>query len=186
MIKKPKIISVFSIGGLTYAWSGITNTTNVEGAVVNHRPVNSRLSITCVVFLMFFVIGCSEKDTTKINSEVVGQGNVTDLLEQRVQGRWDALIQRDFERAYEFLTPAYRNAYDLGYYKRQFGDRVGWLSAEVKSIQQEGQVAQVIVSVRYKTLLPFAAANGQNVVESATFLSEKWIKEGEVWFYIKE
>jgi hypothetical protein len=135
---------------------------------------------------MFFMIGCSEKDTGVVDNKVSGEKVVTETLEQRVLGRWDALIQRDFERAYLFVTPAYRGVHDLKHYKKQFGDRVGWISAEVKSIQQKEQIAQVIVNLRYKALLPIADANGQNVVESATFLTEKWIQEGGVWFYIKE
>ena len=56
-------------------------------------------------------------------------------LKERVLARWKALIQRDFEAAYPFETPAYRAIYTPRQFLAQQGGQVDWRMANVKDIR---------------------------------------------------
>jgi len=105
-------------------------------------------------------------------------------LEQRVADRWDALVARNFELAYTYETPSFRQVYDLAQFKARFGERVKWAGASVRAVNDLGNgVAEVTVRLRYEAVVPIP---GMDVQRHEAVLKEKWLQEGGAWFHVTE
>lgn len=104
-------------------------------------------------------------------------------LRERVQARWDALIQRDFPTAYQFETPAYRDLYTEEDYLRGFGSTVIWEKAAVEQLAvDEEDAASVQVQLQYT--IPEYAVRGLPGVTSR--VTERWIQVDGEWWHVPE
>ena len=105
-------------------------------------------------------------------------------LKMRAEARWEALIKGDFEKAYMFSSPDYRNVVSLQQFRTRFGRTVEWRLARVDDIRYDSPtVASVMMGVTYRTYLP--GAKGEPFDNRKT-LTEKWLlKDGE-WWYINQ
>jgi hypothetical protein len=71
-------------------------------------------------------------------------------LVSRVETRWRALIARDFEAAYEFELPSYRERNSLEKFRGSFKSAVTWVVATVSEVRyDEPMIARVKVAVEY-------------------------------------
>jgi hypothetical protein len=105
-------------------------------------------------------------------------------LDSRVLGRWEALIDRDFEKAYGYFSPAYRKLFPLRHYLSRTGSSVDWISADIKDSQYAGTRAEVRVEVDYK--LDFPMEQGEGFGEISKELREIWLWVDGQWWYTDE
>lgn len=143
------------------------------GAVLGH------LVRILALLLLGIGAGCNGVEGDKPQ---LSQGNTqTDesQLSARAQARWDALIKGDFETAYGFTTPAYRQAFSLAHFRGGFGSGVQWKEARVLKADVAGDVAEVTVEVSYAVPVPAAKVT----YEDKQAVQEKWIKEDEMWWH---
>lgn len=101
-------------------------------------------------------------------------------LRQRVQGRWNALIQKDYAAAYPFELPVYRSAYSQEQYRSEFGDDIAWERVEIDRLLFEGDdVATVFLKMWYRP--------AKHVVEQMPLvnasMTEKWIRLEDQWWH---
>jgi len=99
-------------------------------------------------------------------------------LRERAQERWNAIVERDFAKAYEYETPEYRRAHTAERYAAQFGRAVKWHMATVGSVRYDSpQDAEVTVAV--ETSFPLGA--GQSA-RTTVDVKDKWrLIDGEWW-----
>lgn len=103
-------------------------------------------------------------------------------VSERAIQRWQALIARDIGEAYEFLSPAYRQAVSLDRYKSSIGGAVAWQDVEVKRVECKQDLCDVSLMIRYKYKNNTVAAD----FESSTVLEEKWVlSDGDWWYFQK-
>jgi hypothetical protein len=102
------------------------------------------------------------------------------LLRERVQARWQALINRDFDAAYQFGTPAYRAIYTIRQYRLQYGGQIDWQVANAKEIYYDDpNVARVAVEIFYGYVDP---DRDNKVSTMSNHVKETWLrKEGQWW-----
>ena len=101
-------------------------------------------------------------------------------LRQRVQGRWEALIRKDWAAAYLFEAPVFRAAYSLEQYQRNFGKDLVWEVAIVDRVVFEGdEVATVYVNVQYQMAKLIAG----EVHGFSSLVTEKWIRSDDQWWH---
>jgi hypothetical protein len=105
------------------------------------------------------------------------------MLSARVLERWNALIKGDFDAAYLFESPAYRNIYSVKQYGGRYGKAIKWKAASIDKIKfGEQDTAVVAVNITYSVFLP---ATG--TVETATrWLEEKWLRRDGKWWHAIE
>jgi hypothetical protein len=100
----------------------------------------------------------------------------TEVVKERSQARWDAMVKGDFKAGYRFLSPAgkaiYSEAqYEAGY-KRDF-----WTGADVEKVEcPTAELCVVDVRIAYK----FGGA------QMKTPLQEKWVKQDSDWWFVLE
>jgi uncharacterized protein YchJ len=135
---------------------------------VDEAMIRRYASVVFLVLIAVFVAGCTK-------------GKPEDILQQRVNERWQALIARDYQAAYALETPAFRAAYDLQAFRRRLGGLVEWSQAEVKEValSDEKDTAQVTVLASYTATTPFGAGDAY---ENTKPFEEQWIYlEGQWW-----
>jgi hypothetical protein len=96
-----------------------------------------------------------------------------DAVKARAQARWDALIRQDFDAAYVFLSPVYRDTVSLQSWKSRFRP-LGWRKVEVDSAACEGELCDVTLSLTY---------DARQMAGVVTPIREKWvIQQGQIWY----
>ncbi|ADE16670.1 conserved hypothetical protein [Nitrosococcus halophilus Nc 4] len=133
-------------------------------------PTYSRiLLVVPIIGLLFGLSGCSSPPP----EEEVGR---------RALERWQALIQGDFNRAYEYLSPGYRAVNSFELYRARIGKAVQWKEATLKNVSCADKACKVTVNIRYRYVGPRVES-----YEGESPVKEKWTQvEGEWWFLPKD
>ncbi len=103
-------------------------------------------------------------------------------LEDRVRGRWQAIIDRDFEAAYEFASPNYRAVFSKSMFIRNFSYSLDWqlTAVEVLAYDAEAAVASVAVRVMSKPIKQTSVSAQFGFMPST--VRERWVSiNGEWW-----
>lgn len=102
------------------------------------------------------------------------------LKEKSVQ-RWDLLIAHQAEKAYDFLSPGYRQTKDRASYAKEMTARpVRWSKVHYSSQECESDVCKVHLTVDYSINMGGPAG----VVKSSSFIVETWVKSEGKWWYL--
>ncbi len=102
-----------------------------------------------------------------------------DALRGRVETRWAALVSGDFDRAYEFETPAYRKIYTAQQFRASFGKDLRWKQARVIEIElEQPEVAAVVVEIEYS--IPIS---GRGMMEDKAVDTEAWLRVDGQWWH---
>ena len=122
-----------------------------------------------LVLLASTLTGCGEPKTPE------------QIVAERAQARWDALLAGDFETAYSFASPAYRSIVDaIGFQRRFGGGQVGWLGATVRQVECRDDVCEATVRIKFASLLP------PRMSDLETDDIERWVlDEGDWWIFLK-
>jgi hypothetical protein len=96
----------------------------------------------------------------------------------RASARWQALIARDYKGAYEYLSPASREAVSLSRYQERI-EAIEYRAATIERVECEAEVCRVFLRLTYD----FPPAKARGVV---TPLDESWIiDQGQAWFVFR-
>jgi hypothetical protein len=104
-----------------------------------------------------------------------------EVVAQRAQARWDALLAGDWARAYRYMAPSYRALVEEKRYANQFGGGAAWVAAKVVRVQCSDDRCKVVMEVTYRPILGMRA--GQTATSG---FDETWIREdGQWWMFQK-
>ncbi len=104
-----------------------------------------------------------------------------EIVAERAQARWDALVESEFDEAWTYMTPGFREHTDSrDYYVEMSSRSVQWTSAEVVSTECEQARCEVTVSVGYRIPSGPAQLSG---MESERRIKETWIGIDGKWWY---
>lgn len=102
------------------------------------------------------------------------------ILRDRVEGRWQALIARDFRSAYDFETPSYRAMNPFEKFHGRFGGAVIWHVVRIVEVRYDDPtVARVKVAVEYSAPTSW----GDQAAKATTHISETWLKRDGQWWH---
>jgi hypothetical protein len=100
------------------------------------------------------------------------------VVRQLATQRWQALLSRDFDKAYEFAVPSYRALKNADYYrKNREATPVKWIAAEVFGVECEAVKCVVRIQLESKPIVPF---NFQGNIVGG--IDETWVLEGGKWW----
>jgi len=111
-------------------------------------------------------------------------GAPQEQVRARAAERWSALVDRQFDKAYEYLTPGERQAVDAQSYAVRMATSAGtteWVKADVRDVACETEICQVQVGLTYIYRGSISAMQGQ---EMQDVLQEKWILVNGAWWYV--
>jgi hypothetical protein len=103
------------------------------------------------------------------------------VLRERSAQRWGLLIAHQADKAYDFLSPGYRQTKDRESYGKEMNARgVRWSKVHYESQECDADTCKVHLTVDYQVNLGGPAGN----VKSSGFLVETWVKVDGHWWYL--
>ncbi|HKL51069.1 MAG TPA: hypothetical protein VJ908_07870, partial [Wenzhouxiangellaceae bacterium] len=104
-----------------------------------------------------------------------------EVVTERAQARWDALVARNFDLAYTYHSPGFRAQTPASSYAALMLTRpVRWDNAKVRSVECDEDTCNVEVSLAYTAVgAPGVLAGMQNERP----INEMWVKLEEDWWY---
>lgn len=109
-------------------------------------------------------------------------------LEKKAVARWQAVIDKDFEKAYDYFSPGYKQIEDLDVYRLRIMKaqiKIQWTDVEFDKLSCDSEVVcDVHLKVTYDYSFP--QKNMGELKQVKTPLKEKWLKNNGVWSYVPE
>jgi hypothetical protein len=97
-----------------------------------------------------------------------------DIVKERAQARWNALVQGDVKTAYEFFSPGSRAGLSLADFAG--GIRIGfWKAVVVDKVECAAESCEVHSTIEYET-------RGMRV---KTPHRETWVRDGSNWWFLR-
>lgn len=104
-----------------------------------------------------------------------------EYIAERASQRWKALVDGDFKKAYQLLSPGYRKTKSLDYFKKQFGGWVNWTGATVVSVERTSEnIAEVKIHLEFESYQKWT----DSLQKNASNFREKWIFTDSDWWYV--
>lgn len=134
------------------------------------------LKRSSLVILLAFLAGCA--GSSRMSEE--GQA----MLLERAEARWLALVDRDWDTAYEYTSPAYRDVITKSMYRRKFSYMVEWELTSVDFVNYDARaaVASVAIGVMSRPVKQTSAASVA-IGAVPTRVVEQWILVDGEWWY---
>ena len=105
-----------------------------------------------------------------------------DQVKLRALKRWDHLIERHFEDAYELLSPGYRETQSKEAYVKTMKDRpVQWTRVFFQKATCETQVCTVEIQVNAQFQMPVMRVG---TVDAVNVVTENWILSDGDWYLV--
>ena len=133
--------------------------------------------VRVIIVTIFAVLaGCSGVQTLSEKQRTA--------LEQRVTERWQALEAREFERAWEYTSPAYRAVFPKQLYRKKFSYAVTWELTGVKVVNYDSSAAVASVVVRVMSEPTKRTSKASELIGATpASVRERWIfTDGQWWF----
>ena len=106
-----------------------------------------------------------------------------DVIQQKSVERWNFLIARQAEKAYDYLSPGYRATKPRDVYAKEMNERgVRWSKVTYNHQQCDGDTCNVSLFIDYKLKMPGPAGT----VSSFAPLTETWIKLNGRWYFLPD
>lgn len=119
-----------------------------------------------IVLVLGFLSGCAS----------LSNKSDEDIVKERAQARYDALIKGNIKAAREFTAPTYRQRVSVEGYQSVMGGVGNWKKAEVSSVKCEEERCEVTGLITYT--IP------RMKMENTIPLDDVWIKtDGKWWVY---
>ena len=117
------------------------------------------------------VVGCGV--IHPVESGGIGKDAVSSLVVDRAQQRWNALLKRDMDGAYQFISPGGRSLMSVEDYRPRVNTGF-WRGAKVKEASCAAETCEVTVLV-------------DMLVEGVKFtnpVKETWILDAGKWWFV--
>lgn len=123
----------------------------------------------CLLLLSALLFGCAAP------VKVEPKAQARHPVELRAEGRWNAMITKDYEGAYAFLSPGSKAANTLEQFRLKFRP-INWVSARALSSECDAEKCRVKIqlTVNDKRL-------GGDV---ATVFEEVWVQSSGQWWFV--
>jgi len=107
-----------------------------------------------------------------------------EIVKERAEARWEALLSRDYASAYSFYSPGYRSTTSATDFEIEFRlRRVRWTMAEYMDHDCEENTCSVSFRMGYRVGSPVPGVNSWDGYDKVT---DQWVKTSGEWWYLPE
>lgn len=115
---------------------------------------------------------------------IVKKDEDASVIKAKAVQRWDYLIAKKAEKAYDFLSPGYRTTTTREKYAAAMNNRpVTWEVAQFVDQQCDTDVCTVHLKLKYKVAVNL---HGVRQIQGDSPVTERWIKESGNWYYLPD
>jgi len=110
-----------------------------------------------------------------------------EAIAQRAKARWDAIIAKEYEKAYSFMTAGARATTPFDNYANRLAmSAVQWKNAEVEQVTcEEADVCVARVRIESKIRSPSAGGTGVGMLTSNRPVLEDWLRGSDgQWYFL--
>jgi hypothetical protein len=170
--------TVLALAGSLLMFSGATHsatqTSESDGGASNQSPALSTTAATLAPAPL-------EDEKKATVAEPTAQASA---LKSRVEERWQAMLARDYDKAYAYASPAYRKVFSKRQYLSDYAEQIRRDKVEVLKIEftdDKQKHARVRVLIHYTTVI------NDNLAHLTGGIWEYWaIEEGQWWHVPKQ
>lgn len=137
-----------------------------------------------LALILTLLAGCAAGGGPKPTAAVAPSDD--EQLTTRPIERWEHLIAKRLDPAWEYLSPGYRGTRDKDEYIATMSTRpVRWLRAEYHSHKciDVGSFCEVNLKL---TFLVVSRQIGVGEMQSFGYVTERWVKSGDYWYHVPE
>lgn len=136
-------------------------------------PRRRNLLATAVIVSGALLAGCAS----------MGPKTPEEEVRALAEARWNALIKRDFVKAYGYAQPSFRAVVTPSAYAQRFGSAGRWKSAQIHEATCEAARCTVKVRLTTEIMVP---SFRRSIPEVVSYHDEVWVREeGQWWFFEK-
>lgn len=130
---------------------------------------NKQKTIILVSLIPAFLVSCVDQEKGK--------------LDNRVLEYWTAKINKNYEKAYEYLSPGWqKNESKQSFASRMGTSKANWLSASIdEKICSKSYLCEVKIKIKYEYEFQGAMSD---TIEIESVVSENWIMKDNVWYNV--
>lgn len=129
--------------------------------------------IVFIVLAGLLLTGCATRQTTP-----------EEIVKERAQARWDALLSRDFATAYEYYSPGYRSKFTPVDFEIEMRLRkVKLTSATFQDLSCAENSCTLNYRIGYQVGAPVPGISSWTGYD---YMEDQWIKTGGQWWYLPE
>ncbi|ADE16697.1 hypothetical protein Nhal_3677 [Nitrosococcus halophilus Nc 4] len=134
----------------------------------------SRIFGGLCLLAVLWISGCAHPGGVRTEEEA---------LRARIHARWEAIQALDFERVYEFATPAYRRTHSLEHFQNQYAAQVRRKGIEIRDIRFDPDDPAL---AKVGLLLEFESSGVLGpMIEGVSRVEETWMKVDGQWWYVE-
>lgn len=104
------------------------------------------------------------------------------VVQERAQARWKALINGDFEKAWTYADAKTRQQVLQKNYKQRFGAAGAWIEAKVLRVKCQSESCLATVKLTTRNIAPNFA---RSIPQITTAFEEEWTREEGQWWYAR-
>jgi hypothetical protein len=104
-----------------------------------------------------------------------------DLVKERIGAYWQAMIDKDYEKAYSYLSPGFRLKVDKFIYRNRFFNKTDYHAAVVKTLKCENDRCEAMMDLNYTVLGVPPYGFKLDRVEQR---SELWVLADDQWWLL--
>lgn len=127
-----------------------------------------RAALAALLGATLWLAGCAALQP-KTPEQVVGE---------RVEARWAALIKGDFEKAWDYTQPGFKAIVKQADYRKRFGAAGQWKGVQVHQVTCEAERCTARIRLTSVMLLPQFKG-----MEVNGYIDETWVREDGQWWY---
>jgi hypothetical protein len=129
------------------------------------------LKIPAFAFALLVLAGCAGM-----------QQAPEEVVLERAQARWDALLTGNLAEAYEYLSPGYRSAVSLNSWQRAWlTQKINRTGARVTESDCAEDTCNVTISIDYVLI---GAIPGVGRLDKTTTIDEDWVRVSGQWYHL--
>ena len=104
-----------------------------------------------------------------------------EIVAERAQARWNALVASEFERAWEYYAPGFREQNSAGAFAAEMARRpIQWENAKVVGAECNENRCEVEITVDYEVTKAPGQLSG---FQSTRTVTDIWINVNREWWY---
>lgn len=151
----------------------LNQSTHYSLLILNYAKNHFYTPWLLTLYICWLLMGCAGTAT-------IGQSSANQLQE-RVNLRWQALIKKDWDTAYQFQMPSYRQLFNVRQFQFKFGRKPEWKAVQIDNvtINEHLNTADIKLTITHDYY-----TEEDEVIKSKIQVNEHWTKHDNQWWIV--